>query len=1133
MGDPGRIVDALLACPVLGEPFGAAHAVASILLAASDEGEALVDGPATSSTAAAGCLRRRSRVGRVAAGAGAGRYNRLARSAAVVPPRASMDDAPWRPTVDTALVPEGASASRVGVIFEFGAFELDEERWELRRGGTPVALQPRTLALLAYLVRARDRVVPREELLERLWPGVFVTESSLNRTVSLARLSIDDRGTQPSAILTVARRGYRFCSTVTVAGVSAARDGAGCYVGREALRARLEASLDAALGGRGRILLLAGEAGIGKTRTAELLLGRARESGADVAAAWEIEEEGAPTFAAWARIVRTLDAPAGRHEREHPSSVAAPLERLAPDLLREGASLRARSGSHGRQADRYALFEAVNAFLTSRASRRPVALVLDDLQWADAESLWLLEFIGHGLAALPIAVIATRREHEMPRPAEHTRAFAKLERLATLERWPLSGLSVPEISDFVRERSGLDAPPGLVDALARTSGGNPLLLEETVRSLAARDLLRSSRDADAWDALLPAGIRPLLLQELRGVSDAAREVLGCAAAIGVELTREVLARAVDRDEAVLSASLREAADAGLLAESSDGRLRFMHALVRDGLLAELAPTGPARRVLEARIAEALEAAGASTDEDVAERAYHACEGAPVFEPRRAADLARRAALRAARFHDFDGAARWYRRAIDVLGPDGGADPGARAELWLGLAEAHERTQGLDRARPLYRTAAELAGAAARDDLVARAALGFASRPDAGGAGDSAITAVLGRALRRADDAPFLRTRLLSRLAAELRYADRHRAEALVDEAIESARRLGDAATLARALDDASFVRFSPDDPEGWVLLNAEVVQAARAAGDLELEIAGHAGCWTGFLELGDLVGVDRTIAECEATVAALRTPLARWLGSAARAMRALLDGRLEAAEELIVASLRQVERAQSPNVDLQSLVQLVYLRSEQGRTGEVEAATRGRMQRFPDAPAWRAALAALFASAGRLDEARRELERVAGANLARVPRDRGWIPTLAFSAEVAHATHAVHMAEVLHPLLEPYARLCVVAGGVLFYGSVSHHLGLLAATLGRQGDAVSHLEQALRLHERMGARPWTARSEIALAEQLSCRGAPGDAERAADLAAGALATARALGLERIAASARRFELPELRAVPVV
>jgi tetratricopeptide (TPR) repeat protein len=812
------------------------------------------------------------------------------------------------------------------------------------------------------------------------------------------------------------------------------------------------------------------------------------------------------------------------------AGAASPVSRLLPDAGGTGGDGVANA-SRGGEAERFRLFEAVHTFLARCAARRPLALVLDDLHALDAESLWLLEFLGHELARLPIAVIAACRDLDGRGAPERSRAFERLGRLSALEQVPLAGLSEAEVADFVGARTGVATPPReLVEALAHKTGGNPLFLDAAVRSLATRDLLRAPASVAEWEASLPESIRPLLAQRLAGLSATTRAMLGCAAAIGLECAREVLAHALDGVDP--AEAVREAEQAGLLVAHGEDRVRFAHALVRDALLAELTPNGNDLRALQARIAAALENASDGSDDGVAERAHHACAAAPLFDAARAAELARRAGLRAAQFHDYEGAARWYERALEMCKIAGAPEPALRAELLLGLAAARARGVGLERARPLFRDAAELAKSAAREDLVARAALGFADRPNAAGAGDREVVSVLEATLEHVGDSqPVLRTRLLSRLAAELRYVDRARAEALLGEALESAPQLGDPATLAQALDDSTFVRFSPDDPERWVALNEEVVRVARDAGDAELELAGHAGRWTGLLELGDLVGVDRALAECESATAALHTPLARWLRSAAAAMRSLLDGRLAEAEQRIMASLRLAERAQSPNMDLQALVQLVYLRVEQGRAHEIESVARDQLQRFPDTPAWRTALAALLAAAGRLDEARRALERIARRDFDDVPRDRGWLPSLAFAAEVAHATGDAAKAELLESLLAPYARLCVVAGSLLFYGSVSHHLGLLAATRGRDEDALDHFERALDVHERIGARAWNARTQLAMADVLAKRRAAGDAERAADLAAAALATARALGLERIAVSARRFEAPPLRAVP--
>ncbi len=475
------------------------------------------------------------------------------------------------------------------MVFAFGNFELDEGCWELRREGVRVSLQPKTLALLVYLIHARDRAVSKDELLQRVWPDSVVTESSLIRTVSLARLAIGDRGAEPTAIRTVARRGYRFSAPVRVIGRDTAsptpnRDEERSYVGREELRARLAESLDAALAGGGRILLLVGEAGIGKTRPAELLAARARAAGADVAAAWGVGAASAPTLSAWTRIVRVLSATAGRGLETLLAGAARPMASLLPDA-RAVAGLDLASAGSRSDADRFRFFEAVHTFLARCAARRPIALVLDDLHGLDSESLWLLEFIGHELEGLPIAVIATSREREAPEIPERSRAHERLRRLTTLEHWPLPGLSSAEISKFVESRAGVEAPRELVEALERTTGGNPLFVDAVVRSLAARGRLLSSRDVAHWEALLPEGIRPLLAQRLAGLTDATRALLRCAAVIGLECTREVLLQALDSDIDLVSC-LREAEQTGFLVEHGAHRLRFAHALVRYALLAE-------------------------------------------------------------------------------------------------------------------------------------------------------------------------------------------------------------------------------------------------------------------------------------------------------------------------------------------------------------------------------------------------------------------------------------------------------------------------------------------------------------------------------------------------------------------
>jgi hypothetical protein len=194
-------------------------------------------------------------------------------------------------------------------------------------------------------------------------------------------------------------------------------------------------------------------------------------------------------------------------------------------------------------------------------------------------------------------------------------------------------------------------------------------------------------------------------------------------------------------------------------------------------------------------------------------------------------------------------------------------------------------------------------------------------------------------------------------------------------------------------------------------------------------------------------------------------------------------------------------------------VQLAYLRIETGRGGEMAPAARLQVERFPDRPEWRAAVARLLVAGGRLDEARAELERLAQMGFEPVNRDGVWLTTFAFAAEVAHATHHRTIAEQLSATLERFADLNVVVGdGVLYYGPVAHHLGLLAAARSQWDAAIARFEAAHRAEEKLGAAAWKARTDLAWAQALLARDAAPDRARAAILATSAAEAARANGM---------------------
>ena len=962
------------------------------------------------------------------------------------------------------------------MVYRFGPLELDEEAFELRRSGGPLSVQPKVLKLLLHLVRNRERVVPTEELLTAVWPDTAVSQNSLARAVSLARAAIG-RGGADAAIANVARRGYRFRGTVELARSRTAEAGGPPYVGRARIRARLEQTLDAALDGRGAVILLGGEAGIGKTRTAELVIERARSRGA-----FTVTSGGARPWPAVLRALRAADHWA------YDSLPAAQRRVLELATARE-------EGSSAR------VLEAARAFLLRAAGARPIAVLLDDLHAADTESLWLLEGIGAAVAGAPVAIVATCREDELASSERRALALERLHRSSAVERWSLEGLASDEIDTFVRSMLGRAPEPALVRALERQTSGNPLLLRESLRSLEARDLLERRRGAAEWESLLPTSIRHLIEPKLRALSAFSLELLACAAVLGFECESAVAAD-LRRSSRAVAREVSECKSAGLLLPSLDGvRLRFPHLLVREAVYAELVPAGKTRRQLHARAADVLAGANTTSEEALDARAHHACEAVPLFAPGDAAALAEAASEHAARRLDFDAAVLWAGRALAALESDRDAPAAARAQILLSLGRAQTQAQGVDPARVSYRIAADHARSAGRADLFARAALGFAHRPNASGHGDRESIALLEEALAssRSLDASAA-TRVRSRLAAELRYAQPEQARAASDAALAAARRGGDPAVLAQTLDDASFVHTSQGDPEAWVALNGELVRAARAADDLELELLGHKGCVTGLLELGDVNAVDRELHALERSSASLGTPWARWLQAALLAMRALLDGKLADAERHILASAAFGAQAESPDVALELQAQLAYLRLEQGRSSEIEEAVRLQVRRFPDAPIWRAALARVLAADDRKGEAARELAELARNDFRDVPVDRGRLTTLALASEVAAVTGEVRAAAALHEQLAPHARLSVVAGSGLFYfGPVAHFLGLLECVATRWDASLRHFEQAIASAERTGARVWKAHSELGAARVLLARGAPRDRARAAQL----------------------------------
>ncbi len=889
------------------------------------------------------------------------------------------------------------------------------------------------------------------------------------------------------------------------------------FVGRAAEAIRLQEAWREAAGGSRRIVALAGEAGIGKTRLAAELAGHAHSDGAIVLYGRFEEEAAAP----YQPVVQMLRGWAGGE------SLAPLAERLGARadelgiLLPEFAARAPLDAGTLRESElgtqRLRLFDALAALLAEIAGDAPLLVVLDDLHWADLPTLQLIGHLVRAPAPERALFLATTRAGEGSEPL--AALLAGLRRDGMLQRLELTGLDVEETGALVSALGGRPATPGFVEQLHGETDGNPFFIEEVVRHLA--DATGRLGGAVALDeAGVPEGVREVTGRRLARLGDPAREMLATAAVIGREFDFDVLEEVGPLRGDGLVAALDEAVDALVLREDADrvGRYAFEHALMRATLYDGLSALRRAR--LHSRVGEALIACrGAQLDPHLGQLAHHFALAAPVDRPERAVDFALAAGRRADRLLAWEEAAGHYQAALRARQLAGATDDRLRCELLLALGSSQERA-GSPEMRATFSAAAATARVLGDPALLGRAALGYAGRWSQLGRVEEDVAALLQEALAAlgGEDTP-LRARLLARLALELYYAgDPQRRLALSEEAVTLARRLGDPLTLATCLDARHYALWRPETVQERLAVAAELRRIAETVEDPELELEGAGWTVVDLLELGDVAGADIQIAAASRLAAALHRPLYEWWTSLFRCARAQIDGRFDEAERLAQETLAIGQRGQAENA-LHVFAQAMFnIRREQGRLAEVEESVHGFIAMYPAVPAWRSALALMHMELGREDAAREEFESLARAGFDALPRDAQWLIATTLLAEVCGRLGDAGRAAELYEPLAPYAGRNVIVGRAsTCNGSASRPLGILAATMGDWDRAERHFADALAMHQAMGARPFVARSQVSWAEMELARG---KGARARARLAEAIVIADALGMRALGERAR-------------
>ncbi len=902
--------------------------------------------------------------------------------------------------------------------------------------------------------------------------------------------------------------------------------GAEIFVGRRRELEALCTALDTACEGHVRLALLAGEPGIGKTRTALELTAQASKHDAVIAWGRCHEEAGAPPYRPWAQILGTVAA------AQETGELRADLGAGGPDIAEIAPEIRARlpdldpppAALRDPSETRFRLFGSIARFLVNHSRRRPLVLILDDLHWADAPTLRLLEFLTQEMTEGRLLVIGTYRDTDVSRRHQLSDTLGALIRVPHAIRLHLSGLDIEDVSHFATTTAGMTLPPWLTSAIHSQTEGNPLFVRELVRFLEQEGHFDLASPAMIPRTIrLPEGIREAIGRRLNLLSATCNDVLATAAVIGHEFRLDVLTRASrpHADDAVLEA-LDEALAAHIVEETNPGLYQFTHTLLRITLYDELR-TGERRRRHNS-VGEAIEVAYRHDPTPVLSNlAYHFRAAGLGSAVDRAIDYATRAGHKADAALASEEAIDLFRNALDMLDTKEVDDPDLRCRLLLALGRSQLKVHDAGAPATLG-AAAGIARSIGLHGFLAEIALSYTETALRYVEHfDSRIGELLQEALDHLPPSEFRsRIRIMGSLARYRLHQGRpDEARAIGSHAIAMARQQNDPATHAMAL--AGLVEFpwQPHETEEALRDAIEMAEAGASANDLEVTIRAHFRRAILLLEFGDIKGVSAAVEEMARLNTHLRQPFFDAYVHAFKARLTLMSGSLGEAEELI----RRVRLVQLRDRVNDPAAQMIFtLRRERGQLGTLGPVVAMFVRQTAMAAIWRPALALLYVELGDLDLARTIFDNLASDDFQSIPHDARWTTCIAYLAEVCVALDDRVQASHLYKLLLPWSGRNI---GVELEcpGSSDRFLGLLASLERRWPDAERHFEKALAMNDRIGAILPREHTRRDYADMLVKRGDPTDRAKASALLDTAEAHASALGLTALS---RRIVLTRQR-----
>jgi len=783
------------------------------------------------------------------------------------------------------------------------------------------------------------------------------------------------------------------------------------------------------------------------------------------------------------------------------------------------------------------IFEQFTSVLVALAARQPLVILLDDLHWADESSTALLFHLARRIADSRILVLGTYRPEdvavgrgEQRHPLESV--VNEIKRLHGEVHLPLGPDASTDGREFIDAL--LDTRPNRLgdpfrQKLLTHTRGQPLFTTELLNGMINRgDLVEDEAGYTVegatldWDTL-PARIEGVIEERVMRIPKGLQEILRVASVEGEVFTAQVVARMLQLDEReVLQALNRELGQQHkLVQEDSLKRIgrqrlshyRFRHSLIQRYLYNTLGASE--QEFLHEDIAQALEDIYSGQTGEVAGQLARHYEMAQM--PDLAADHYLDVGLRTMRLFANGEAARLLERGLSLLEslPDSQEIADRTVKLRLALGRVQWKQGLAPEAMATFEQAAHTAERIGSSEDLARAALGYDDPRFRFNFPVEPAVELLDKALNALESGD---SKLRVRVVCALVRAQGHQMSevilnALVDQALAMARRLGDPLTLYNALRAKAQSLNKPPQVNERLATHVEMIQQASLLRDKAPLLDAYVYRIDDLLAVGDIDAIDADLATMREIVVEIGEPFYDYCHTTKLAMRALLAGQFEEAERLSQDGMDCSQQMDVDNAEGVYGMQMFSIRRLQGRLHGLAPVIAHFVNTHSQSSSWRPGLALIYSELDDRAAAREAFESLAADDFSGIPKDSLWLTCLSYLADVCAFLGDSTRAEVLYELLLPYAGQSVVVGNsITCNGAASRSLGRLATVLSDWETAEGHFQHAMDFNTRLRALPWLAHSKHQYAGMLLSRDREDDRQRAEVLLAEALATARSLGM---------------------